>query len=293
MGLLSNKISRDNLSPGDHIYSWRQAYIYAHHVEVHNLEPQDKDADLEIFEDDNTTNSVDHVDIDGDDNESHDSLEEQEADYGIYVGDGKVVHFTRGLVDQETSTGTVVDHLVFSSTPCRPGSPCLQCGDQSKLDGVICSCIDCFLYGGDLYLFKYNVSTALFLAEPRGGTCTLATSDPVEEILHRASFLLKNGSFGTYHLFKNNCENFAIYCKTGLVNVSVGGSGQVQAIKAAASVVASSSPLGFFIPTAVVSLTVVGCGVYWYTKYRLDIGVRSDVSKVPVELLNARFGVED
>jgi hypothetical protein len=31
MGVLSNKIERDNLKPGDHIYSWRHAYIYAHH----------------------------------------------------------------------------------------------------------------------------------------------------------------------------------------------------------------------------------------------------------------------
>ena len=31
MGFLSNKIARDEVKPGDHIYSWRQAYVYAHH----------------------------------------------------------------------------------------------------------------------------------------------------------------------------------------------------------------------------------------------------------------------
>lgn len=31
MGVLSNKIERDELKPGDHIYSWRAAYVYAHH----------------------------------------------------------------------------------------------------------------------------------------------------------------------------------------------------------------------------------------------------------------------
>lgn len=31
MGVLSNKIEREQLKPGDHIYSWRSAYIYAHH----------------------------------------------------------------------------------------------------------------------------------------------------------------------------------------------------------------------------------------------------------------------
>jgi hypothetical protein len=31
MGLLSNKIDREQLKPGDHIYSWRNLYLYAHH----------------------------------------------------------------------------------------------------------------------------------------------------------------------------------------------------------------------------------------------------------------------
>ena len=31
MGLLSHRICREELRPGDHIYSWRVAYLYAHH----------------------------------------------------------------------------------------------------------------------------------------------------------------------------------------------------------------------------------------------------------------------
>lgn len=31
MGVLSNRIPKEDLKPGDHIYSWRSAYIYAHH----------------------------------------------------------------------------------------------------------------------------------------------------------------------------------------------------------------------------------------------------------------------
>ncbi|KAI7754301.1 hypothetical protein M8C21_024817, partial [Ambrosia artemisiifolia] len=53
--ILSNKIHISQLKPGDHIYSWRKAWLYAHH--------------------------------------------------GIYVGDDKVIHFTRGG-GQETGTGT-------------------------------------------------------------------------------------------------------------------------------------------------------------------------------------------
>ncbi|KAJ7964373.1 NC domain-containing family protein [Quillaja saponaria] len=192
MGVLSNKIDRDELKPGDHIYSWRHAYIYAHH--------------------------------------------------GIYVGDGKVVHFTRGA-GQEIGTGTVLDRIIFSSSPSHPSdSPCPRCGDQSRQDGVISSCLDCFLSGGNLYLFEYGVNPALFLAKTRGGTCTLASSDLPEYVLHRASFLLQNG-FGVYNIFKNNCEDFAIYCKTGLLvisTISIGRSGQAASYLSAFSTIASS-----------------------------------------------------
>ena len=37
MGFLSQQISRDELKPGDHIYSWRRAYIYSHHGSIPSL----------------------------------------------------------------------------------------------------------------------------------------------------------------------------------------------------------------------------------------------------------------
>ncbi|KAK9285665.1 hypothetical protein L1049_024864 [Liquidambar formosana] len=235
MGVLSNKIDREELKPGDHIYSWRNAYLYAHH--------------------------------------------------GIYTGEGKVIHFTRAA-GQEIGTGTVLDRFIFSSSPSNPlGSPCPRCGDQSRLEGVISSCIDCFLHGGNLYLFQYSVSPAFFLAKARGGTCTLATSDPPEDVLHRASFLLQNG-FGGYHIFKNNCEDFAIYCKTGLLvntSISVGRSGQAASILAAATAVVSS-PLRF-LTTSCPGLAAVGCGIYCVSRLVSDIGIRRDVDKVSVEKL--------
>ncbi|KAM1189881.1 hypothetical protein ACFX13_026338 [Malus domestica] len=234
MGVLSNKIRRDLLKPGDHIYSWRRAYLYAHH--------------------------------------------------GIYVGEGKVVHFTRGA-GQEIGTGTVLDRFLVSSSPSHsPDNPCPNC-DQSTLDGVMSSCIDCFLSGGDLYLFEYGVTPAFFVAKARGGTCTLARSDPPEDVLHRASFLLQNG-FGSYDIFKNNCEDFAIYCKTGLLvftSISVGRSGQAASFVAAATAVVSS-PLRF-MTTSFTGLGAVGCGMYCVSRLVSDIGIRRDVRKVSVERL--------
>lgn len=198
-----------------------------------------------------------------------------------------MVHFTRGG-GQEIGTGTVLDRVIFSSSPSNAvGNPCPNCGDQSREDGVISSCLDCFLSGGNLYRFEYSISPAVFIAKPRGGTCTLAASDPPEDVLHRAFFLLKNG-FGFYNIFKNNCEDFAIYCKTGLLvftSISVGRSGQAASLLAAATAVLSS-PLRY-LTTSACGLTAVGYGMYCVSRFVSDIGVRRDVTKVAVERLVA------
>ncbi|KNA08834.1 hypothetical protein SOVF_159220 [Spinacia oleracea] len=243
MGVFSNKISKDTLKQGDHIYSWRNAYLYSHH--------------------------------------------------GIYAGDGKVIHFTRGP-GQEIGTGTFLDNVVFSSSPSsdRTKDPCPVCGDQSNLSGVISSCLDCFLWDGELYLFEYKVSPAFFLAKARGGTCTMAPSDTPEDVVSRASFLLENG-FGGYNIFKNNCEDFAIYCKTGLLvitDISVGRSGQATAFVAAVSAVVSS-PLRF-LTTSCGGLAAVGCGMYCVSRLVSDIGMRRDVMKVPVQRLVMRCDLD-
>ncbi|KAL6959756.1 hypothetical protein U1Q18_039911 [Sarracenia purpurea var. burkii] len=212
---------------------------------------------------------------------------------GIYSGDGKVIHFTRGA-GQEIGTGTVLDRIIFSSSPSHSSdTPCQQCGDQSRLDGVMSSCIDCFLSGGELYIFQYAVSPVLFLTKARGGTCTLAASDPPEDVLHRAEFLLKNG-FGGYNIFKNNCEDFAIYCKTGLLvytSISVGRSGQAASFLAATSAVVSS-PLRF-LTTSFSGLAAVGCAMYCVSRFVTDIGVRRDVTKIPVERLISHSGLDE
>ncbi|KAL5573942.1 hypothetical protein UlMin_023539, partial [Ulmus minor] len=247
MGVLSNKITRDQLKPGDHIYSWRQAYLYSHH--------------------------------------------------GIYVGEEKVIHFTQG--QEETEKGTKSSQYTFSCCPPQISvdDPCLFCGYHSKRDGVICSCLDCFLSGGDLYLFEYAVNKVHFILQVRGGTCTLASSDLPENVLYRAFYLLENG-FGDYNLFKNNCEDFAIYCKTELlVQTSAGRSGQAATCIAAASTIGSLplNVLTLFL-SGVKATSIPGLGslgysmlnTYCETRLASDIGVRRDVANVPVEKLIAR-----
>ncbi|KAL1218092.1 Protein LEAD-SENSITIVE 1 [Cardamine amara subsp. amara] len=219
-------ISRDELKAGDHIYSWRNVYLYSHH--------------------------------------------------GIYIGDEKVIHFIGGG-GQKTGTRTFLDKITSRSVPNHGGNhkqPCPNCGDQSNLDGVVSSCLDCFLAGGNIHLFEYSVSQVVFLAKPRRGTCTTAPSDPCDVVFYRAKILLLLNGFGAYHVLENNCEDFAIYCKTSLMvgkNDVFGRGGQAHLV----SVVGFITQL--FMPSASRALSLTA-----------DIGVRKDAMKVSVETLVAR-----
>ncbi|KEH41927.1 putative endopeptidase, NLPC/P60 domain, LRAT-like domain-containing protein [Medicago truncatula] len=238
MGLLSNRVTRESLKAGDHIYSWRTAYIYAHH--------------------------------------------------GIYIGDDKVIHFTRR--GQEVGTGTVLDVLLLSSAPARSQEICPICIPSQEDHGVVVSCLNCFLAGGVLYRFEYAVSPALFLAKARGGTCTLAVSDEDDVVVHRALYLLENG-FRCYNVFKNNCEDFAIYCKTGLVVVderTIGQSGQAVSIIGGPLAAVLSTPLRL-VTTNVYGMAATAVGVYCASRYAADIGMRRDVVKIQVEELTGRL----
>ncbi|KAL2322999.1 hypothetical protein Fmac_027378 [Flemingia macrophylla] len=207
---------------------------------------------------------------------------------GIYVGDDKVIHFTRR--GQEVGTGTMLDLLLISSGPTWSRERCPTCTAPQEAHGVISSCLNCFLAGGVLYRFEYAVAPALFLAKARGGTCTLAVSDKDDIVVHRAKYLLENG-FGCYNVFKNNCEDFAIYCKTGLLVVEqgrMGQSGQAVSIIGGPLAAVLSAPIRM-VTTNVYGMAATAIGVYCYSRYATDIGRRSDVMKVQVEELTRRL----
>lgn len=202
---------------------------------------------------------------------------------GIYVGGGKVVHFT-GKRDGSSNMDSSGDSpFLISNLP----SACLtfpDCGFRQPNSRVVLSCLDCFLGNGSLYCFEYGVAPSFFLAKVRGGTCTIAETDPPETVIHRAMHLLQNG-FGNYDVFQNNCEDFALYCKTGLLVVDktgVGSSGQASSLIGAPLAALLSSPLKFFM-AGPVGVATVTAGMYCMSRYATDLGVRTDVIKVAVE----------
>ncbi|KAK3194577.1 hypothetical protein Dsin_025887 [Dipteronia sinensis] len=238
MGLLTNKVERDEIKAGDHIYTYRAVFTYSHH--------------------------------------------------GIYVGGSKVVHFRpeRNLnLITETSSDSY-DSAPPSSCPTFP-----DCGFRQPNSGVVLSCLDCFLRNGSVYCFEYEVTPSVFLTKIRGGTCTTAASDPPETVIERAMYLLQNG-FGNYDVFQNNCEDFALYCKSGLLIVDtqgVGRSGQASSVIGAPLAAILSSPMKLLMPSPV-GLATVTAGMYCMSRYATDIGVRSDVVKVAVEDLAVNLG---
>ncbi|KAG5539458.1 hypothetical protein RHGRI_019861 [Rhododendron griersonianum] len=183
MGLFSNRVERSDIAEGDHIYSWRTLFVYAHH--------------------------------------------------GIYIGNGLVIHFTAPPGKATASSPP----SVASSSPAPgrgqqrtcPNHP--HCVSQKPWSGVAITCLDCFIEKGSLYRYEYGVTSLpeqIVHVLGGNGTCTTEQSDPASTVLHRANYLLENG-FGNYNLVRNNCEDFALYCKTGILVIVdlVGNSGQI------------------------------------------------------------------
>ena len=176
--------------------------------------------------------------------------------------------------------------ILSSSTDHKKKGPCSMsyCGlEKVAGSGVKVSCIDCFLKQGSLYLFKYQASREFLLAKTVGGTCTMAESDPPEEVMHRTMYLYENG-YGKYDLMNDNCEDFALYCKTGLWSTDKGSQGR-------------SSQANMVRPTRhakkdrdlVERITQIATSIprSFSKRENKDLGHRTDVVKVPVEELSS------
>jgi hypothetical protein len=73
-------------------------------------------------------------------------------------------------------------------------------------------CLQCFLRPGHkLYRFDYGDH---FWAVMRA-TRSARDCDDANTVVCRAFELLRQNNFGEFCLYKNNCETFAYFCKTG------------------------------------------------------------------------------
>ncbi|KAL9229014.1 hypothetical protein vseg_004532 [Gypsophila vaccaria] len=258
--VLSHKVKKEEIKLGDHIYTYRAGYTYSHH--------------------------------------------------GIYVGGSRVIHFTpdhncnlstpssssfnfTSLASSSSSSFNFTSLASSSSSSFNYTSLCPfdDCGFRLANYGVTLSCLDCFLGSGSPRLYQYGVSKIAFLVRVRGGTCTMAKSDPLETVIHRAIYCLSQIGFGKYDLVQNNCEDFALYCKTGLMDrCGSGSSGQTSSFFGTNVGVAVSIPVAMLASTPVGAAMSVGLHCWSrYKTYRNDIGVSKNVVEVPLEDLAAKF----
>ncbi|XP_076882722.1 protein LEAD-SENSITIVE 1-like [Bidens hawaiensis] len=206
--------------------------------------------------------------------------------HGIFIGEGKIIHFVNPK-KKAGGTGLLAPFRGFSTsggdgekTHCSTSFCRLEKVAES---GVRLSCIDCFLKKGSLCRYEYQVSRVFLLAKAVGGTCTMAESDPSEEVIHRATYLHENG-YGKYDLMNNNCEDFALYCKTGIWSTDKGYQGR-------------SSQANMVHPTSKdkknndlresVIRYATAIPRSFSKREDKDLGLRKDVVKVPVEELSS------
>ncbi|KAI3756328.1 hypothetical protein L1987_56149 [Smallanthus sonchifolius] len=199
--------------------------------------------------------------------------------HGIFIGEGKLIHFVNSGIDDilHFSGGSSGSVMKNKKTPC----PVSYCGSEKVAgSGVRMSCIDCFIIKGSLYRFKYEASHEFLVAKLRGGTCSTARSDSPEEVIHRATYLYENG-YVEYDLTNNNCEDFALYCKTGLWSNDKSNQGRssqanmVHPTKEEDKIKNKIHRIATAIPRSCLK------------RENQDLGVREDVEKVRVEDLSS------
>lgn len=94
-------------------------------------------------------------------------------------------------------------------------------GDQAVLKSkssarIRASSLEEFLEGGSLHMAVYGHTKELLYYMKRSGTCYSDESDLPEKVVKRAETYLDDpDKWDDYNLFFNNCESFAVYCKTG------------------------------------------------------------------------------
>lgn len=147
---------------------------------------------------------------------------------GIYVGENKVVHFQTPLETGQMDGSEIVE------------------SDFQEFLGPDCP---------DWFVYKYSATEKEFSANPRG-TCATRQSDDVKTVLERAREALREG-FGQFNIVGSNCEDFALYCKTGQRSQT---SGQYLSAMRRIEAARQAAATGYKSP-----IVYAGCVLGWFS----------------------------
>lgn len=147
---------------------------------------------------------------------------------GIYVGESKVVHFQTPLETGQMDSSEIVE------------------SDFHEFLGPD---------GSDWFVCKYGATEEEFSGNPRG-TCTTKHSDEVKTVIERAREALREG-FGQFNIVGSNCEDFALYCKTGQRSQT---SGQYLSAMRRIEAARQAAATGYRSP-----IVYAGCVLGWFS----------------------------
>lgn len=190
VGYITHKIKQEDLKPGDHIYCYRGGVLYSHH--------------------------------------------------GIYVGepDCEVIHFSSMYIfdiaracfgmTQEAVKKAITDHAEQSRTRSSSRPPEIEIDFKtlhSRYAAVILelakpvasTTLKEFCDGSAIRLAAYNCKNFLKTNQGHHAMKAMAPSETIKI----AKYFKENPlQWKDYDLVSNNCETFACFCKTGLLNVA-------------------------------------------------------------------------
>ena len=145
--------------------------------------------------------------------------------HGIYIGerDCEVIHFSgpdnHGLLNKKIGT------LISDELRIRISRLVADKDDDPDIEiRPICirsTDLDTFLDGAPLRLVSYNSSGIKKLLVIVRSSCHTTEAMPPSETVKLAKHFLEHSSeWGNYNLASNNCETFACFCKTGLMDLA-------------------------------------------------------------------------
>lgn len=123
------------------------------------------------------------------------------------------------------------------------------------------------------YLYKYGATEEEFSGNPRG-TCTTRQSEEVQTVLERARKVLREG-FGPFNIVGSNCEDFALYCKTGQRSQT---SGQYLSAMRKIEAARQAAATGYKSP-----IVYAGCVLGWFTAKDFGRNLESSTTDEKVE----------
>ncbi|CAL4892144.1 unnamed protein product [Urochloa decumbens] len=177
----SGRIEREQLRPGDHIYTWRTQKIPGHKIRLY----------------------------------AHHGI--YESDVKVIQITWTKAHHTVATVNPAPGAVQLNLGAAMQKKLCpkcggakRQGDVVVTCLDCFLGTGKEKDELCLFAYGVPKWF--YDQSYRVF----RQPTCSMEPEDPVKEALSRANDLLNNGGARcNYDLLHNNCFHLAFYCKTG------------------------------------------------------------------------------